>query len=219
MRFQRKITSETHSASPVKKPWVRRGRPEQGLGFTLTELIMALVILLILIPTVIPIYDAFISDSKEESMIQRLGQVRRAIVAFKLENGRYPYQIFDHFGNNVDFLDNNLSELTQGVHDGPDSYALGRRIYLNRIPEDPFSGKLDWQLIGVDNDGDGAFNEDPIEVTTSTHRMAGVQRALGEKTLSPLNFVAFDGDGDGLIDEDPIDVMDIRSRNPRYVDL
>lgn len=195
-----------------------RSLPSQG--FTLTELIMALVILLVIIPTVVPIYDAFLADSKEEALKERLAQIRRAIVAFKLENGRYPYQVYDHFGNNVDFLDDDVSELTQGVHDGSGgSYPLKRRIYLHHLPVDPFTEKANWRLIGVDNDGDGAFNEDPIEVTTSTHRVHAVMRGLGEGILSPLNFVALDDDGDGLVDEDPIDVMDVRSRSAKYADL
>lgn len=198
----------------------RRRRPgARALGFTLTELIMALIILLILVPGVVPIYDAFINDSKEEALKERLAQVRRAIIAFKIENGRYPYQIFDHYGNNVDFLDEKFSELTQGVHDGFGSYPRGRRIYLDRLPVDPFTEKADWKLIGVDNDGDGAFNEDPIEVTTSTHRTVGVTRSLAGGIVSPLNFVAFDNDGDGLVDEDPVDIYDIRSRFPAHADL
>lgn len=188
-------------------------------GFSLTELIMALVILLVLIPSVIPIYDAFLSDSKEEALQARLGTVRRAIVAFKLEQGRYPYQIFDHFGNNVDFLDYRDSELTQGIHDGFGSYSLGRRIYLDRLPVDPFTERVDWKLLGVDNDGDGAFNEDPIEVTTSTHRTLAMTRGLGEGLISPLNYLAFDNDGDGIVDEDPVDVYDIRSRSKDFSDL
>ncbi len=200
---------------------LRSGRRTQidRTAFSLTELIMALVILLILIPTVVPIYDAFLSDSKEEALKERLAQVRRAIVAFKLENGRYPYQIFDHYGNNVDFLDNRFSELTQGVHNGFGTYPLGRRIYLDRLPIDPFTEKPDWKLIGVDNDGDGAFNEDPIEVTTSTHRFESIQRGLGERLVAPSNFLAFDNDGDGLTDEDPVDVYDLRSRAPDYSNL
>ena len=45
-------------------------------GFSLTELIMALIILLVLIPSVIPIYDAFLADSKEEALRSRLATVR-----------------------------------------------------------------------------------------------------------------------------------------------
>jgi hypothetical protein len=161
-----------------------------------------------------------VNDSKEEALKERLGQVRRAIVAFKLENGRFPYQIFDHYGNSVDFLNENFSELTQGVHNGFGVYPDGRRIYLERLPVDPFTEKPDWKLLGVDNDGDGAFNEDAIEVTTSTHRTFGVTRALDSPAvISPINFIPFDSDGDGLVDEDPVDVYDIRSRHPEYGDL
>lgn len=180
---------------------------------------MALIILLVLIPSVIPIYDAFLSDSKEEALRSRLATVRRAIISFKLEHGRYPYQIFDHYGNNVDFLDNRFSELTQGVHNGFGSYPLGRRIYLDRLPLDPFTERVDWKLLGVDNDGDGAFNEDPVEVTTSTHRTFAMTRGLDDGLISPQNFLAFDNDGDGLTDEDPVDVYDIRSRSKDYSDL
>lgn len=203
-------------------PSMPEARPRDlSAGFSLTELIMALVILLILIPSVIPIYDSFVNDSKEEALKERLGQVRRAIVAFKLENGRYPYQIFDHYGNNVDFLNEDYSELTQGIHNGADSYPEGRRIYLDRLPVDPFTEKANWKLLGVDNDGDGSFNEDPIEVTTSTHWTMGATRAFGglSEVPSSLEYIPDDSDQDGLVDEDPVDVYDIRSRHPEYGDL
>ena len=194
-------------------PGTYRRRPAgSGAGFSLTELVMALVILLIIIPQVVPVYDAFINDMEKEALKERLGYVRRAIVAFKMENGRYPYQVFDHFGNNVDFLDEDYSELTQGVHNGFGVYPTQRRIYLDRMPEDPVTGRTDWLLVGVDNDGDGAFNEDPIEVTTSTHRVSAVARGLTSGTISPINYVPFDNDRDGLVDEDPVDVYDIRTR-------
>lgn len=204
--------------APTESPSLREAPPPRRArgAFSLAELVMALAILLVLIPSVIPIYDAFLSDSKEESLRTRLASMRRAIVTFQLENGRYPYQLFDHFGNNVDILDDQVSELTQGPHDGFASYPPGRRIYLERIPVDPFTKKADWELIGVDNDGDGAFNEDPIDITTSTHRSVAVTRALGEKILAPLGYAVFDNDLDGRVDEDPIDVMDVRSRDPRY---
>lgn len=188
-------------------------------AFSLTELIMALVILLVIIPQVVPIYEAFVRDSEEEALRSRLGQIRRALLVFYQENGRYPYQLYDHFGNDVDILDPEKSELTQGVHDGFTSYPKGRRIYLDEIPVDPMTGRTDWRLIGVDNDGDGAFNEDPINATTGTHRMSGVVRGLTTGIVDPLQNISRDDDGDGLVDEDPVDIYDVRSRSKGYGDL
>lgn len=205
-------------ADPGRGAPRRRALIDRG-GFSLTELIMALVILLILIPSVVPIYDAFLQDSKEESLKARLEQVRRAIIAFKIENGRYPYQVYDQYGNNVDFLNNRLSELTQGVHDGRGTYPLGRRIYLDRLPIDPITEQVNWRLIGVDNDGDGSFNEDGVESIASTHRTTATTRTLGGNHFSPSQPMPIDNDNDGLVDEDPVDVYDIRSRSRRFSDL
>ncbi len=205
-----------------RHPYVPRKAPAPApanRGFSLTELILALVILLIIIPQVIPLYDAFLEDSKEESLRSRIGQFRRSLTVFQQENGRFPFQLSDQYGNSTDFLDNRFSELTNGVHNAFGKYAPGRRIYMEAIPVDPITGLKDWKLVGVDNDGDDAFNEDSIEVTTSTHRLSGVVRGLTTGVVDPQNFVANDDDNDGLVDEDPVDVYDVRSRARGYSDI
>ena len=112
-----------------------------GLGFSLVELVVALVILLVLIPSALPLYDRFFNEAREEALRQRLQQMRRAISIFRLENGRYPNRLYDSFGNNVDFLDSLRSELVQGVHGGPSKYPLKRRTYLVQAPAPVAAGQ------------------------------------------------------------------------------
>ncbi|MBI3889934.1 MAG: prepilin-type N-terminal cleavage/methylation domain-containing protein, partial [Candidatus Wallbacteria bacterium] len=104
--------------------------PRSRAGFSLMELVVAMVVLLILLPTAVPLYDRYLGDAREESLKQRLRELRRALSTFRLENGRYPNWLFDGFGNNVDFLDDQRSEVVQGVHDGPGTYPAKRRRYL-----------------------------------------------------------------------------------------
>ncbi len=188
-------------------------------AFSLIEMMVALSILLILIPAMLPIYSSYMEDIKEQALKERLLEIRRALHVFYMEHGRYPYQLFDEYGNNVDFLDPTKNELINGVHDGYGSYPPRRRRYLSELPVDPMSGKRDWLLVPVDNDSDGVYNEDPVEVTASTRLSTAVARpmtAAADAARESWNFYRIDNDGDGRIDEDPIDVGDVRSRTPGY---
>lgn len=199
-----------------------------GTGFSLIELALCLSILLIIIPTMVPVFEAFLGDIHEQALRQRILELRRALQVFYLEHARYPGQIFDHYGNNVDFTDDGRSELVNGIHNGFGSYPPNRRTYLPRLPEDPITNKTDWTLLPMDNDGDGIFNEDPEEATTGTY-LTGFQtysaipsrmyRALTSTTIALDDFIQFDNDHDGKIDEDPIDVGDVRSRATGYESL
>ena len=88
------------------------------------------------------------------------------------------------------------------------------------------TGRVDWLLIPMDNDLDGVFNEDPIEVTTGTYlgdydvMPARMYRGMTTGTVAPNDgFIRNDDDRDGRVDEDPIDVGDIRSRAPGFENL
>lgn len=159
----------------------------QRSGFSLTELVVALVILLILLPTAVPLYDRYLGDAREEALKQRLREIRRALSTFRLENGRYPNWLFDGFGNNVDFMDNQKSELIQGVHSGPSAYPTVRRRYLPELPADPLTGKVDWELVILSNENvatsqsAGSYRTD----TASTTRRGWTQDPTTKKWTPP----------------------------------
>ena len=195
-------------------------------AFSLIELALALTILLIIIPSMLPVYESFMKDIKEQALKQRILEVRRALQVFYMEHDRYPHQIYDQFSNDVDFIVDKRSELVNGIHNGQDSYPPRRRTYITRLPTDPITERVDWVLIPMDNDLDGTFNEDPIEVTTGTYLgeydkiPSRMYRGMTTGTVAPNDgFIKTDNDRDGQVDEDPIDVGDIRSRAPGYENL
>jgi prepilin-type N-terminal cleavage/methylation domain-containing protein len=204
-------------------------------GFSLIELALALTILLIIIPTMIPIVENFMGDIQEQSLKQRILDIRRALQSFYLENGIYPNQLFDEFGNNVDFLHDDASELVNGTHNGYGTYPVNRRTYITGLPSDPITLHTDWNLIPIDNDLDGNINEDPkhfifdtymshySDMPPSTKMLKGVPqelyRGITTGTVRVGRFEVGDDDGDGRIDEDPIDVGDIKSRAAGFESL
>jgi len=206
-------------------PYRRHQTTFRRRAFSLIELALALTILLIIIPSMLPVYESFIADIEEQALKQRILEIRRAMQVFYMENQRYPNELSDQFGNTVDFFDDTRSELVNGIHNGSDSYPSNRRTYITRLPDDPISGRVDWMLIPMDNDLDHVFNEDPAEVKTGTYlgnytvvpdRM---YRGLNEGKIAEDDFIRTDNDGDGLYDEDPVDVGDIRSRAAGYENL
>ena len=130
-------------------------------GFSLIELALALTILLIIIPSMMPVVENFMGDIQEQSLKQRILDIRRALQSFYMENGIYPNQLFDEYGNNVDFLNDSAAELVNGTHNGYGTYPVNRRTYITGLPADPFTLHKDWALIPIDNDLDGNINEDP----------------------------------------------------------
>jgi len=207
----------------------------QRKGFSLVELALALTILLIIIPTMLPIIENFMSDIQEQSLKQRILDIRRALQSFYMENGIYPNQLFDEYGNNVDFLHDDASELVNGSHDNYGTYPINRRTYITGLPSDPITGHKDWALIPIDNDLDGNINEDPKHFIFNNYlsnyqdmpagdKIDGVPSMMfkimnSKKRREGRRFDVGDDDGDGLIDEDPIDVGDIKSRAAGFESL
>lgn len=158
-------------------------------AFSLIELVVSLVILLILLPTAIPLYDRFLGDARDEALRQRLSEIRRALSTFRMENGRYPNWLYDSYGNNVDFLDSERSELVQGVHSGAGKYPSKRRIYLAEIPADPITEKKDWELIITMNEDLAALQSTGgLRTTTENSRRPGWKK-VGSSWIAPAPVV------------------------------
>jgi len=177
-------------------------------GFSLVEVVVALSIMLILLPLSSPLYEYFLRDMKEAALKQRLAQVRRAIRLFYEDNRRFPNMLFDQYGNQVDFLDSNYSELVQGVHDGAGHYPVNRRRYLAEFPVDPFTERADWNLVRAEAPGDALTSRRAIQTATSTRLRSFVTRGVTSGTIRMLDNIDEVGG--------QVAVADVRSRTPGY---
>ena len=100
--------------------WLKNKR-----GFTLIELMVALVILSILMGFAIPEVIDQINQSKKETQIQYVKHKIKALQDFFADHGRYPHS---------------LKELTQTTHP-----------YFEEVPIDPVSGRANWKVTNKSN--------------------------------------------------------------------
>lgn len=194
-------------------------RARSRRGFTLVEILVALVILATLTLMAQATYVSYMRESVEATLKHNLFQLRHAIQQFYADHGRYPYDGSDAFGNPVGFLDNSTSELTQGVRkcrDGAvgcdDPFPKNRVRYLLEIPIDPTTNQANWRLLPYDNDGDWETFSDVGNPGTPNDFTAGEGNGVWD-AIEPLNddvgFANY-GKGDGKptrgepnVDEDP----------------
>jgi len=184
-----------------------------GVGFTLVEILIALSIIMGLLLMISGIYQIPMERAKVDVLKANLRVIRRALQEFYNDNGRYPYNGQDEAGNIVTFLDNNTSELVNGVHNGLDTYESHRAKYLVGMPPDPTLTDPTplWYLVPFDNDSDWDIN---IHDTDGNGEPSPLEPFVDEDP-----FGMYDQDGDGLVDEDPPDVRDVRSTNEDFADL
>lgn len=188
---------------------MRTSDPCRSRGFSLVEVVVTLVIVMILIPLSVPVYEKFARDIDEEALQQRLLEMRRAVRQFYQDHKRFPYFYEDHFGNSVYILANDQSELVTGVHDGPNGhFPRGRRRYLSEIPVDPITGIADWKPIPYHPQlTDELVSRQPLPTETSTRQLFSVNRGLvasGTARLENLHPVV------------RTQVMDFKSQSPGY---
>jgi type II secretory pathway pseudopilin PulG len=94
-------------------------------GVTYTGLMLAIVLIGIATAALTPMWSTMVQREKEEELLFRLRQFRRAIAQYRQDHGRYPARLEDL-----------LEDKTQ----------LQVRRYLRRIYTDPMTGKADWKL-------------------------------------------------------------------------
>ena len=124
-------------------------------GFSLVELLIALSIIVAVVTVASGVFQPLVADQQREILKANLRLIRQAILQFYNDNGRYPYEGQDEFGNIVTFLDNQTSELVQGVHNGKDTYPARRSRYLMALPVDPTldaetARAAGWKLVFAD---------------------------------------------------------------------
>jgi len=95
-------------------------------GFTLIELMVALMILSILMGFAIPEVMHQIELSKKQTQKQNIREINKALQNFFADHGRYPRY--------------SLNELTETTHP-----------YFETIPVDPITGRADWLITNKSN--------------------------------------------------------------------
>lgn len=196
-------------------------------GFTLVELLIALSIIVSLLAMISAIYQIPIARAERAILKSNLRVVRRALQEFYNDQGRYPYNGQDRYGNMITFLDDRTSELVMGVHDDLDSYTAKRTKYIVSMPPDPTLTDPTplWKLAPFDNDSDWRIKDhdlgaDQIAGTGDPGEGDGMPSS-GEPYVDEDPFGNGDEDviPDGLVDEDPPDVRNIFSTNPQFGSL
>ncbi len=116
-------------------------------GFTLVELLVTVAVLVSLSMMASGLYMSYVREGEESVVRNNLTAMRGALQQFYADNGRFPYQSLDHYGNAVGFLDDAASELVQGPHRGFEIYPKRRIRYLINIPIDPSLNSKSWQMV------------------------------------------------------------------------
>ena len=121
----------------------RSVKPERG--FTLLELIIATVILMVLTAMAIPLARVTIKREKEKELRRDLWEMRDAIDRYKDMADRNAFQTkVDSFGYPPD-----METLVKGVD------VQGKKIrFLRKIPVDPMTNSTEWGMRSMQDDPD-----------------------------------------------------------------
>ncbi|MGA7925562.1 MAG: type II secretion system protein [Candidatus Sulfotelmatobacter sp.] len=127
----------------MKLQVLRSARPDRG--FTLLELIIATVILVVLSTMAVPLARLTIQREKERQLRFDLWEMRDAIDRYKDAGDRGGFQIkVDSQGYPPD-----LETLVKGVD------VNGKKVrFLRQIPVDPMTGTTEWGLRSMQDDPD-----------------------------------------------------------------
>ncbi len=127
-----------------------RSSGRRGAGFSLIELIIALVILTILVALAMPIARNDARRRREGELKYALSELRRAIDAYKADCERGLVGPLDRTIEDECFP-RELEVLVEGIHP-PNSTKTIR--YLRQIPVDPMTGSAEWGMRAMQDDPD-----------------------------------------------------------------
>ena len=121
----------------------RRGRRQRG--FTLMELIVATMILIILTSMALPLAKVTIKREKEKELRRDLWEMRDAIDRYKDAADRGGFQTKVDSQN----YPPTLEDLVKGVD------VQGKKVrFLRKIPNDPMTGTTEWGMRSMQDDPD-----------------------------------------------------------------
>src|SRR6184192_3641939 len=122
---------------------VNQAQHNQSRGFTLIELIVATAILVVLTGLAVPLARVAIKREKERELRHALWEMRDAIDRYKDAADRGAFQI----KVGTEGYPPDLETLVDGVD------VQGKKVrFLRRIPEDPMTGKAEWNLRSMQDD-------------------------------------------------------------------
>ncbi|MBI3889936.1 MAG: prepilin-type N-terminal cleavage/methylation domain-containing protein [Candidatus Wallbacteria bacterium] len=153
----------THKGSGARPGRAVGREPAYRCGFTLVELLVTVALLLALTLMASGVYISYVKTGEESMVRNNLTQMRSALQQFYSDNGSYPFQTTDIYGNRCGFLDDSSSELTQGPRRGPGAYPANKMRYLAEIPIDPSLNSKGWSVL-----------TEPFQLTASAARLAVV---------------------------------------------
>jgi type II secretory pathway pseudopilin PulG len=111
----------------------RAARTASPRGAIYPILLISILVIGVATAGVAEVWSTQVKREKEEELLFRLGEFRRAIARYRADHNRLPKEL-------KDLLD--------------DRTQLQRRRYLRRIYADPLTGKADWKLdLLADRDG------------------------------------------------------------------
>lgn len=126
---------------------LRRRRRLGPLGFTLTELIVAVTIVSVLAGAAIPLARNAVKRNRERELRRCLWEMRDAIDRYKDAADRGAFQI--KLGS--EGYPPDLQSLVEGVD------SNGKKLkFLRRIPIDPMTKETDWGLRSMQDDPDSS---------------------------------------------------------------
>jgi general secretion pathway protein G len=134
-------------------------------GFTLIELIVATMIMVILVSMAVPLASNAIKREKERELRRDLWTIRDAIDRYKDAADRAAFQI--KLGS--EGYPPDLDTLVQGVD------SNGKKLkFLRRIPVDPMTGKAEWGMHSMQDDptSDSWGGESVFDVYTKSQGTA-----------------------------------------------
>lgn len=138
-------------------------------GLTLVELIVAFTIMMILTAMAVPLARAKVRAERERDLRRAEDEIRYAIDRYK------DYADANAFGpikQGTNGYPESLEQLVEGVKlAGPKDE---KRVFLRRIPIDPFTGKREWGLRSDQDDPDSTSwgGQNVFDIYSKTSEMA-----------------------------------------------
>jgi general secretion pathway protein G len=140
--------------------------PKRGqIGTTLIELIVAITIIGILIGAAVPVAKMTMKRERERELRRALWEMRDAIDRYKDAADRGAFQI----KVGTEGYPPDLETLVEGVD------VQGKKMrFLRRIPKDPMTGSLEWQLHSLQDDpkSNSWGGQNVFDVTTKSQGTA-----------------------------------------------
>ena len=121
---------------------INRRHPHRHSAFTLIELLLVMVILIILASIVVPKMSGYSEKARKSKAITEISSFKTALQAFEIDCGRFPTS------------DEGLRALVQAPA-GVQGYKTGGYLDANEVPNDPWTRPYQYRCPGRQKHPDG----------------------------------------------------------------